>query len=273
MPPRRKIIENDAVVFLDVSHFVFQRYYALIRWCKISGHEFASTDEMCEMFEKRFVNALDDFKKKLGFKWENFYMAIDCPRDTIWRMNLFCDYKSNRGDKTHQNFDPIVFANTRDKIIPKLVSERGVHVLMYPRAEADDIVAVCHSAIRKSNNDREIIILTNDNDYLQLIDDQTRILNANLYELKDRFDAETLGVFGLWKSIRGDTSDNIPAIDKKIGDKTALRCALDDSALQDKLQNEVVKRNFELNKTLVMFECIPQDLRSGIEDLFSKAYK
>jgi 5'-3' exonuclease len=273
MPPRRKLIENDAVVFLDVSHFVFQRFYALVRWCKISGHEFASTEEMCDMFEKRFIGALNEFKKKLGFKWENFYMAMDCPRDTIWRMKLFPEYKSNRGDKTQHDFDPIVFVNTRQKIVPDLIAQHGVHVLEYPAAEADDVVAVCHASIRKSNPERDIIILTNDNDYLQLLDSKTRILNSNLVELKERFDQETLSVFGVWKSIRGDASDNIPAIDKKIGDKTALKYAVDETLLAEKLQNSDVKRTFELNKTLIMFEHIPCELRSGIECMFNKAYK
>lgn len=264
----RKVVETDDLVFLDLSHYIFQRYYAIQRWCKIAGKEFtndtAGKQEMCALFEQRFESSLVVLKKKLKFKWSNLYLVQDCPREQIWRMNLFSSYKQNRTDKASKDFDPVVFVNSYNIIIPRMIKQYGLHLVSYPNAEADDVIAIIHSVVRSENPDKRMIIITNDNDYLQLLDDHTTILNSSLIELKKRFDEETLKVFGMWKSIRGDTSDNIPPIERKIGDKIAQKLAMNPQALQDKLSSPSVRQVFELNKQLVMFEFIPKEIRAGI---------
>lgn len=266
---RKKQVENDVFAFLDLSHFVFQRYYAIQRWAKISGKGFVEGEQgrkdMIEMFTRLFEQQLTTMKKKLGIPWSRFYLAQDCPRENIWRMSLFGDYKKNRVDKDGtSDFDPIVFVHTYNTIIPELKRKYGIGLLHHPRAEADDVIAIMHGYLRSQNPEQKIIVITNDNDYVQLHDSHTTILNSNLKDLTSRFDAETLGVFGLWKAIRGDDSDNIPAIDKKVGDKVALKLATCTKTLEERCKIPGVADRLELNKKLIMFEFIPDDIRKEV---------
>lgn len=270
----RKVIENDAYAFVDLSHYIFHRYYAIQRWLLISEKGDLTQDELVSMFEKRFEDELIKIKKKLGFAWKNCYLVKDCSRQDIWRMPIFPEYKKNRTDKSHEKFDPIVFSASYSDIIPRLMTKYGFGMLGFDHAEADDVIGVIHSYIRKheSTKNKKIYIITNDNDYLQLLDECTVIMNCGFKELKERFvkTPETLQVFGLWKSIRGDDSDCIPSIGSKIGDKTALKLALDEKALADKLRSggDAMRQALDRNKRLVMFENIPFDIRTGIESLW-----
>lgn len=260
---REKVQDNDDLVFLDLSHFVFQRFFAIQRWCKISGRELAIESELLDVFESRFIASLTDLKKKLGFAWKNLYIVKDCTRDAIWRMELYPDYKGNRNEKP-DCFNPSVFVSTYQKILPWLMDTHGVKIISHPRAEADDVIAVVHAYIRNSAiKDREVTIITNDNDYLQLLDPKTKILNSKLIELKTRYDDVTLSVFGLWKAIRGDPSDNILSIERKLGDKTALKLALNPELLYKK--SHEAQARLDLNKRLVLFSNIPADIRDDIE--------
>jgi len=264
---RSVVPETDDLVFIDLSHYVFQRFYAIQRWCKMSGKEFENEDEMLDVFEARFKSSLSDLKKKLWFAWKNVFIVKDCPRETIWRMQIFPGYKSNRNERSG-DFNPAVFIRTYQKILPEMVGNLGVRCVSHPHAEADDVIAVGHRLIRTTDatKEKKIIVITNDNDYIQLHDEHTRILNTKLLELHSRYDEEILSVFGLWKAIRGDVSDNIPPIDKKIGDKSALKLAKDPNLLLEK--SDEVRAKLELNKKLIMFENIPDDIRDGVEATF-----
>jgi 5'-3' exonuclease len=92
-------------------------------------------------------------------------------------------------------------------------------------------------------------------------------------DISERYGKDIMDVFGIWKAIRGDVSDNIPAIDKKIGDKTAAKLATNKDILDEKLKNVRVRDRFELNKRLIMFEYIPDDIRSKVIDTWTRTKK
>lgn len=254
--------------FVDLSYYVFHRYYAIQRWCKLSKTEFASLEEMLARFEKLFEDNLVALKKLYGFAWHRLVLAKDCSRDRIWRMEHYASYKKSR-DKP-DDFDPAVFVHTYNVVLPKLVAKYGFAVVGADGAEADDVVAVFHQTIRERHGAQApIVIVTNDNDYVQLLDENTLIVNCNKVVLRDRFTKEMLDVFLDWKVIKGDVSDNIQPIQKKIGDKAALKLA-QDRALLDRCfaENPAAKAQYELNKVLIDFNSIPSGIRT---DVASKA--
>ena len=78
-----------------------------------------------------------------------------------------------------------------------------------------------------------------------------------------------LEVFLEYKIIKGDKSDNIPSIGKLIGEKTALKLARDPLALAAKLtSNEAIAAQYDLNKRLMSFACIPEDIVEQIKRSF-----
>ena len=63
------------------------------------------------------------------------------------------------------------------------------------------------------------------------------------------------------KIIMGDKSDNIPSVFPKCGPKTALKCIEDPEFFKKKMDNNPeYYKQYELNKKLVDFNNIPQNL-------------
>ena len=59
----------------------------------------------------------------------------------------------------------------------------------------------------------------------------------------------------------GDTSDNIPSVFPKCGPKTALKCIENPEFFKKKMsEKEEYYKQYELNKTLIHFDSIPQYL-------------
>lgn len=254
---------------VDLSSYVFYRYHAIQRWIKISGVEDFDQAKLVEKFQKTFLTNLQMIKKKLKLEWPNVIFAKDCPREQIWRLGLFQNYKKNRSVK-NEGFDPIVFTHTYNVLMPKMLQDEKVSLYGCPTAEADDVIAVIHDEIRKKNANTPIYILTMDTDFLQLAHDNTRIISFQLKDLGVKFSKEELDKYLLWKIIKGDESDNIPPIEKKVGVITAWKLAFNEEMLNQKLLNAQTKQQFEINKQLIDFKAIPQSIRNQLKSVFHK---
>jgi 5'-3' exonuclease len=59
----------------------------------------------------------------------------------------------------------------------------------------------------------------------------------------------------------GDTSDNIPSVFPKCGPKTAQKCIEDEEFFKKKMNdNPEYYKQYELNKKLICFDYIPENL-------------
>lgn len=257
------------LLLIDLSYYIFYRYYATYNWYikqDNSQTEVMKDPIYVEKYDKMFEQILCDLQKKHELLWKDIYFAKDCTRDEIWRMKLFPQYKQSRDDKL-ETFDKMIFKHTICTLIPRLQEKyTGCHILSVENMEADDLIAVTKKYVREKEVEREIVIVTNDNDYLQLIDNYTLIVNLQGCDLKSRIDC-TPKEYLHRKIIMGDKSDNIPSIAKKIGEKTSAKLSNDNDALMALLnKNEQAKTQYDLNKTLISFEMIPENLRKlGIE--------
>lgn len=263
--------DPEHYVFLDLSYLVFHRFFAIVSWAKLTKKELSDNE-----FKDRFAKGFEDYflkvKKKLGLKtFKNVYVVSDTSRNLIWRTKIFPDYKKNR-DENKQKFDPTIFAYMHDSVIPNLKTKFEFNEISIVSAEADDIIAVSCKYIRSTSPCSKITIITNDNDFVQLTLEPVyaNVYNASWVDIAGRFNNEMLSVYTEWKVIKGDKSDNIPAIDKKIGDKVALKLATNKDLLSKRLENPVVLKQYNLNKALIDFESIPVDLVKNIEKALKK---
>jgi 5'-3' exonuclease len=109
------------------------------------------------------------------------------------------------------------------------------------------------------NNDINIIIITNDNDFLQLVDKRVKVYNMQFKELMKRgYNDPKIDL--LFKAIYGDKSDNIPKIGSGITKEKALML----SNMQDDERDKYIKEcgyqdKFILNMMLISFENIPKE--------------
>lgn len=107
-------------------------------------------------------------------------------------------------------------------LIMELLRCFPVSVVRHPDYEADDTIS---NLIRRSTSAVSWTVLSNDSDFIQLLD---RFQNVKLYNpmTKAFVEAPQEYAYLFWKALRGDGSDNIPGI-PGIGDKTAAKLASD----------------------------------------------
>ncbi len=248
-------------LLIDGSYYLFYRYYALVQWWKHAkpndelGEPIKNKDFM-ERFEKVFVSKIKEIVKKLKLNDPIIIVGKDCPRKDIWRMDLFDSYKENRVYEDNWEGGP-VFQFAYDN---NLFQKGGAHMLLqHPRLEADDCLALSVRNIRGICPTNKIYIITSDMDYLQLADENTIPINLKLKVLtdsKNSFNDKEKDLF--CKIVMGDKSDAIPGVFKKCGIKTASKYYHDRELFNKKLGEGDCAAKYELNKTLVDFNRIPE---------------
>ena len=260
------------IAFIDLSYFVIHKYFGVLSWQKFSKLDLTK-EEIRERYSKSFEDSIVKFQRRYRFDWSRLYLSKDTPRDQIWRVNLCETYKDRKDFPLRSDFDPAIFGYTYEILIPSLREKYGgFEILESHGAEADDVVAIAHRLLRGRDKETRIFVVTNDNDYVQLHDANTTIVNANGLDLTSRFTTEMLSVYTLWKVIKGDVSDCVPSIAPKIGDKTALKLALSPDLLKKKLDsNPTTQAQFDLNKTLIAFDSIPEDIVRNIEAMLNRS--
>jgi 5'-3' exonuclease len=137
----------------------------------------------------------------------------------------------------------------------------------YACAEADDIISVFCRKMQEmhATTERKIVIITNDNDYLQLLNDNTHIYNLKDLDLRERLKGRTPDGYLRAKILMGDKSDNIPAVFPKCGEKTAIGLADNADLLAVMLaKSESYNTRYQLNTSLIDMACIPSDIKDGI---------
>ena len=256
-------------LLLDTSYIIFYRYYALLQWWKIakSDEELGNPNEnpeFIEKFEKTFLECINNIKKKLKIHKEKICViaARDCPRTEIWRNKLFDSYKEHRVQDDTFMGGPFFKKVYNDGLLEKAGTD---YILKYNELEADDIIALTKKYIEANKTiNSSIYIITNDQDYLQLISENTFIYNLKFKELnstKKSFKDPNKDL--LCKIILGDKSDNIPSVFPKCGIKTVEKYLNNNELLQFDLDKYNVRDKYNFNKKIIDFNEIPYKLKKG----------
>ena len=256
-------------IFVDGSYYCFYRYYALLQWWKNASPDDPLEDPyqneiFVEKFKKTFVENLQLISKKLKIDKNVSPILIvgkDCKRENIWRNALFPKYKANRPNGSQDGFmgGPFFKMVYDDELFNKGGAKA---ILKHSRLEADDCIAISVKYLINKYPECNIYIITSDRDYLQL-----NAHNVKLYNLAFKNIAENKSSTGNPKEdleikiIMGDISDNIPSVFPKCGPQTAKKCIDDPEFFKKKMSdNEAYYKQYELNKKLVDFNNIPEEL-------------
>ena len=206
--------QKDTVYIIDTHAEIFRAYYAIR-----SGLTSSITGEATHAVFG-FAGTLIRILTQLQAKY--IVAAIDTPGDTF-RNELYSEYKANRSPAP----DDLV---TQIHRIMELLEAFGILTLGRPELEADDIIAsVTHAILDNSEtSDVNVTIISKDKDLEQLlIGDQVTMLDLHNDKIIDeRSLLETKGIKPKQVvdtlALMGDTSDNVPGVEK-IGLKTAAQ--------------------------------------------------
>lgn len=178
-----------------------------------------------------------------------------------FRYDLFADYKANRLVKqaaTKQQ--QAKFLQSKDEIV-RILQHFPITVARASHFEADDVIATLCDNLK----DEELTVLSNDSDYIQLL--QRGYKNCNIYNpIKKTFMEAPAYPYVAWKCLNGDKSDNIPALLKP---KKAIDCVSSPDKFREFLSIEENRANFSVNRQLIEFRSVPLDeinLHEGVRN-------
>jgi 5'-3' exonuclease len=267
-------------LLIDLSYYVFYRYYAIVNYIKLSTKTVPNLDNVLEneqfitKFEEMFEKTLCKLVKE-HYDIKNLKLATDlqiilvkdCSRANIWRLKQFPLYKACRDhSKKKDMFDGMIFEYVYKVILPKLINKYYcIHDVYVDNVEADDCIAVITNCLTGKEN--EIIIITNDNDYLQLMDRVNGIFNLQGKNLNAKLFQGCCKKSLLCKVLMGDPSDNIKGVLSKAKATHILTTCEDVENIESYLTDQQ-KITYNFNKQLIDFNYIPSHLQDNIRSAF-----
>ena len=200
------------LILIDGFSLVFRAYHALQR----TGMKSASGEPTFAVFA--FANILTSLLDK--HDPDAIAVVFDTAEPTF-RHEMYAEYKAHRDAFP----DDLVPQLAR---IKQMITDMGLEQVEAVGYEADDIIGTI--AHRESTDGHEVLCVTSDKDYFQLVTEKVKILRpAKQVGEYDVYDAEKVKEkFGVYPervidalALIGDSSDNVPGV-KGVGEKTAM---------------------------------------------------
>lgn len=184
------------------------------------------------------------------------------------RLELYPEYKANRVIEGDMN-DPTVlkkikemreFHRQKSIIIETLRMHFPVSVVVHPNYECDDTI---YNLVRRGA-EQDWIIVSNDSDFNQMLGPYgtVKIYNPMLKKFVEKPDFD----YVMWKSLRGDGSDNIPGL-PGIGDKTASSLLNDPEGLSKLFEDKSMADQFNKNYELIKFHTWSKETYAEMDEL------
>ncbi|MGH8277350.1 MAG: 5'-3' exonuclease, partial [Steroidobacteraceae bacterium] len=195
------------LVLVDGSSYVYRAFHALPPLSNSRGEPTGAVLGVLNMLLK----FLKDYRP------ERIGVVFDAPGKTF-RDEIFAQYKAHR---------PAMPDELRAQVGPLLaiIQAQGLPLLRVPGVEADDVIGTL--ARRAAQAGRKVLISTGDKDMAQLVDGSITLINTMTNAVLDRdgvklkFDVYPEQIVD-YLALVGDSSDNIPGIDK-VGPKTGAK--------------------------------------------------
>jgi hypothetical protein len=178
-----------------------------------------------------------------------------------FRYDLFADYKANRLIKQAAKKETMdKFLEAKDEIV-RILQYFPITIARASAYEADDVI----SSLCDNMRDEDLTILSNDSDYIQLL--QKGYKNLLIYNpiKKEAMQAPTYP-YVAWKCLNGDKSDNIPSLLKP---KKALDTVNNPELFKKFMSLEENRANFSINRQLIEFRAVPPEeiiLKEGVRN-------
>ncbi|MBB6452342.1 5'-3' exonuclease [Salirhabdus euzebyi] len=209
-------------------------------------------------FLKYFLDAIETFEPS------HVICCWDMGSKTF-RTEMYDQYKANRDE-------PPVELIPQFELVKEVVEAFGVPNVGIAGYEADDCIG---TLAREYSKENDVLILTGDQDILQLVDNQISVAimkkgqgNYLVYQEDNFLEEKGLSPLQIidMKGLMGDSSDNYPGV-KGIGEKTALKLLQEYKTIEGILENldhlsKGIKKKIEenldmlhLSRTLAKIHC------------------
>ncbi len=209
------------LILVDGSSYLYRAFHALPALTTSNGQPTGAVRGVVSMI------------KKLLREYQPTHMAVvfDAKGKTF-RDDLYPEYKATRPpmpDELAQQIEPL----------HNMIRALGIPVIVEEGVEADDVIGTLAKQAREQGFD--VLISTGDKDMAQLVGDHITLIDTMTDRTLDP--AGVVEKFGVpperiidYLTLVGDTSDNIPGVDK-VGPKTAVKWLEKYGSLQGVIDN------------------------------------
>jgi len=180
-------------------------------------HEAVPGPDSEEKVADTLTSSLASFRRALKTHRPTHAVAVFDHGGLTWKHDLYAPYQANRKPMPGHLRDDLLS-------IKQALLDMGLHWIAIEGVEADDAIAALSEKWCQASPD-QVIILSTDKDFLQLLNDQVCIYDHFKGTWRD--EAYVLEKFGVMPSqmgdllaLMGDAVDGIPGVDK-VGRKTA----------------------------------------------------
>lgn len=223
MSPEYRSLDNEKKLFLiDGTAIIYRSFFAFIR-NPLYNSKGQNTSAIYGT-----INAF----LRLVERYNLDHVAISFDRrEKTFRHEITDTYKANRPpapDELHEQVEPI-------KEFFKLIGLKEISCAGY---EADDVLA---TLAEKFKHEFDVIIVTGDKDFAQLVDNDVKLYDPSKEKVMD--EEAVIEKYGLkpeqfidYLAICGDSADNIPGV-KGIGPKGAAKLLSEYKTLENIYEN------------------------------------
>lgn len=205
--------DRKKLYLMDGTQFAYRAFYAFINRPLRNSRGMNTSAPYGMMLS--ILKIIDDMKP------DAFAVAFDVGKPKE-RLELYPEYKSTREKMPDELRESLPY-------IKKLVEAMNIPTLEKDGVEADDLMGTI--AKRAEKKDWDVVLVTGDKDFLQLVDEHISVLSPSRgaiptewYTAEDadrKFDVGPDKIVDLL-ALMGDSSDNVPGV-KGVGKKTAAK--------------------------------------------------
>ena len=255
-------MSKEKLLLVDGSSYLYRAFHALPDLRSSDGRPTGAIYGVLNMLQKLIKSERPDYLS----------VIFDTPAKTF-RHDIFPDYKANR-QKTPEDLIAQI------EPLHQLIINLGLPLIAVDGVEADDVIGTL--ALEADKKGIKTLIATGDKDMAQLVTeniyliDTMKDLRMGPAEVKEKFGIQP-DRFIDYLTLAGDTSDNIPGVEK-VGPKTAIKWINEYGSLDGVIQNadqikgkigenlNTALDRLDLFKTLVTIKC-DVEMDSNISDL------
>ena len=244
-------MSKEKLLLVDGSSYLYRAFHALPDLRSSDGRPTGAIYGVLNMLQKLIKSERPDYLS----------VVFDTPVKTF-RHDIFPEYKANR-QKTPEDLIAQI------EPLHQAIINLGLPLIAVDGVEADDVIGTLAMEAEKKNI--KTLIATGDKDMAQLVTDNIHLIDT-MKDIK-MGPGEVLEKFGIlperfidYLTLAGDTSDNIPGVEK-VGPKTAIKWINEYGSLEGVIQNadqikgkigdnlNAALDQLDLFKTLVTIKC------------------
>ena len=275
--------QSKKYLIIDFNQILYLTLFAI--------RKYEDEDEILEWVGAKRRLKEDVFKNQFRtYFWNRMFNIVNyfdrpdevilCHDNNSWRKKVFPYYKAKRKEtKKVDNFDWSSFYKMAREFQNDEIDKYSPFIdIDCEDCEGDDIIAVLTAELAK-NPDNIITIYSNDKDFVQLL----KYKNVKLFSgMKNHYVKSSSPKNDLLQLIlMGDNADGIPNVYNKddafinpevdemtgkkkrqrgLGEVTARKAIVENRIFSDIIKTPEIQKNFERNKMLIDFDCIPKDV-------------